>query len=103
MALSDLPRIADHLPGFNALIDRLTSNEPSGATEVEGLTGPAKALILSRLFARVQKPCLVVTYQAEQAQRLWDDLIRYGVPPYQVCVLPASQSLFLEGDVTDHR
>ena len=103
MALSDLPKIADHLPGFSSLIDLLISGEPCGAFEVEGLTGPAKALVLSRLFARIQKPCLVITYQAEQAQRLWDDLIRYGVLPHQVCVLPASQGLFLEGDVTDHR
>lgn len=103
MALSDLPRIADQLPWFGAVVDSLLSEGTPGATEIEGLTGSAKGFVLARLFSRVQKPMLVVTYQHEQAQRLWDDLIRFGVRPDQVCVLPASQNLFLEGDVTDHR
>ena len=59
--------------------------------------------MLARLFARLERPLLVITYQQEQAQRLWDDLVRFGVSQEQVCVLPSSQSQFLEGDVTDFR
>ena len=67
------------------------------------MRGPAKAFALARLFARVNRPLLVVTYQHEAAQRLWDDLVRFGIPEERVCVLPASQSFFLEGDITDFR
>jgi transcription-repair coupling factor (superfamily II helicase) len=103
MALTDLPRLADQLPGFNDLVRALSAANAQGAVEIEGLAGPAKGFTLARLFARLEKPLLVVTYQQEQAQRLWDDVVRFGVPEAQVCVLPSSQSLFLEGDITDFR
>ncbi|HZP80359.1 MAG TPA: transcription-repair coupling factor [Chthonomonadaceae bacterium] len=103
MALTDLPRLADQLPGFEALIKGLGTKGAQGAVEIEGLAGPAKGFALARLFARLERPLLVITYQQEQAQRLWDDLIRFGVPAERVCVLPSSQSLFLEGDITDFR
>ena len=101
MALTDLPALADRLPEFDAALAALHTGR--GAVEIEGLAGPAKGFALARLFARLKKTVLVVTYQQEQAQRLWDDLVRFGVKPEQACVLPASQSLFLEGDVTDYR
>ena len=102
MALSDLPRLADRLPDFDALVTSLQGKDKSAAA-IEGLAGPAKGFTLARLFARCERTLLVVTYQQEQAQRLWDDLVRFGVPSERVCVLPASQSLFLEGDITDYR
>ncbi len=101
MALPDLPALADRLPEFDAALAALQSGR--NAIEIEGLAGPAKGFALARLFARLNKTILVVTYQQEQAQRLWDDLVRFGLRQEQVCVLPASQSLFLEGDVTDYR
>lgn len=101
MALSDLSRIADQLPGFEALISNLTTH--TDATEIEGLTGPAKGFLLSRLFSRLSRTMLIITHQQEQAQRLWDDLLRFGVNSRQIAVLPSSQNLFLHGDITDHR
>ena len=105
MALIDLPRLVDPLPGFDALVKTLQTSHPSqsNAAAIDGLAGPAKGYALARLFARLERPLLVVTYQQEQAQRLWDDLVRFGVPPERACVLPSSQSQFLEGDVTDFR
>jgi transcription-repair coupling factor (superfamily II helicase) len=103
MVLTDLPRMADQLPGFDDLVKALATESAQGAVEIEGLAGPAKGFALARLFARLERPLLVLTYQQDQAQRLWDDLLRFGVPPECVCVLPSSQSLFLEGDVTDFR
>ncbi len=103
MALTDLPRLADQLPGFDELVKALATEGAQGAVEIEGLAGPAKGFALARLFARLERPLLVITYQQDQAQRLWDDLLRFGVPAERVSVLPASQSLFLEGDVTDYR
>src|SRR5258708_22026850 len=103
MALTDLPRLADQLPGFSDIVELLHAPGATGAVEIEGLAGPAKGFALARLFARLERPLLVLTYQQEQAQRLWDDLVRFGVPGERVCVLPSSQSLFLEGDITDFR
>ena len=103
MLLIDLPQLADRLPDFDAVISALQVSGGDSAIEIEGLAGQAKGFALSRLFARLDRPILIVTYQQEQAQRLWDDLIRFGVKPEKACVLPASQNLFLEGDITDYR
>jgi transcription-repair coupling factor (superfamily II helicase) len=103
MILTDLPRLADQLPGFNDLVRQLGGDATPACVEIEGLAGPAKGFVIARLFARLERSILIVTYQQEQAQRLWDDLIRFGAPQDRVCVLPSAQSLFLEGDVTDTR
>ena len=103
MALTDLPRLADQIPGFDALAKMLETQDSPHAATIDGLAGPAKGFALARLFTRLQRPLLVLTYQQEQAQRLWDDLVRFGVSADSVCVLPSSQSLFLEGDITDFR
>src|SRR5579862_7375655 len=103
MLLTDLPRLADQLPGFGELVRELGGDSRASAAAMEGLAGPAKGFVLARLYARVQRSMLIVTYQQEQAQRLWDDLIRFGVPQERTSVLPSAQSLFLEGDVTDYR
>src|SRR5579871_301635 len=103
MALTDLPRLADQLPGFGEMVQALSKEGANGAVEIEGLTGPAKGFALARLFARLARPLLLITYSQEQAQRLWDDLTRFGVPGDRVCMLPSSQGFFLEGDITDFR
>src|SRR5579859_382985 len=103
MILTDLPRVVDQLSSFNDLVRQLGIEGAPFAAEIEGLAGPAKGFALARLYARLERPLLIVTYQHEQAQRLWDDLIRFGVPADRACVLPSAQSLFLEGDVTDYR
>ena len=101
MSLHELPKLADQIPGFEKLIESLDS---TGATfEIEGLTGTARGYVLSRVFARLNRPVVIVTYQHEQAQRLANDLTRFGVSEQIVRVLPSAQSLFIEGDVTDYR
>ena len=102
MILNDLPQLADKLPDFDLLISGLQSKTPQAVT-LEGLTGAAKGFVLAQLYHKLMRPILILTYQPEQAQRLWDDLVRFGVPERRVAVLPSAQSLFLEGDVTDHR
>ncbi len=101
MALNDLPRLLDALPGFREMIETLKGE--TGAVEIEGMTASAKGFALARVFARLDRPLFVITHSQEQAQRLWDDVIRFGVSPHNVCTLPSSQSLFLDGDITDYR
>lgn len=103
MRLNDLPQWLDSLSQFEELVASLkTSREPLHA-RIDGLNGSAKGFVLSRLFERLQRPLFILTYQQEQAQRLWDDLVHFGVPESRISVLPTGSSLFLEGDITDFR
>jgi transcription-repair coupling factor (superfamily II helicase) len=102
MTLTHLPQLADRLPNLDTLVQALRAETPQ-AVEIEGITNPAKGFVLARLFARLERSLLVCTYQQEQALRLWDDLVHYGVPAERICVLPAGQGLVLEGDITDYR
>ena len=102
MALSDLLRIADRLPDFDSLIQSLKA-EPPAAEEIEGLTGPARAFVLARVWQKLDKPTLVITHQQEQAQRLADDLLRFGLKEERIFLLPPVQNIYLDGDVCDHR
>jgi transcription-repair coupling factor (superfamily II helicase) len=101
MQLLDLPQRVDRLTGFDALLSALDA--PQGHGQVEGLAGPAKGLLLTRLLQRRGGQTLVITYQNEQAQRLWDDLRHFGIPEEQLFILPASESRWLSNDVTDYR
>ena len=66
-------------------------------------SGAAKALVLARIFQRRPGQILVVTYQSEQAQRMWDDLLHFGIPDNRLYQIPASESRWLSNDVTDYR
>jgi transcription-repair coupling factor (superfamily II helicase) len=101
MQLLDLPQRVDRLPGFDALLSAL--NAPNGHGQIEGLAGAAKGLLLARLIQQRGGQALVITYQTEQAQRLWDDLRHFGIPEERLFILPASESRWLSNDVTDYR
>lgn len=103
MKLNELARLADDLPEIREVFHALTAQNVQGAVEMEGLLGPAKSLVLARLYTRLQRPLLVVTFQHEQAQRMADDLANLGVPADRICLLPSTNRLFLEGDITDFR
>lgn len=102
MTLYDLPQTTEKLPDWEGMLAALRDDAPQ-AVAVEGVTNAAKGMVLAQAYRRLMRPLLVLTYQPEQAMRLWDDLIRYGVPESRVSVLPSAQSLFLEGDITDFR
>jgi transcription-repair coupling factor (superfamily II helicase) len=99
--LHDLPQRVDRLAGFDALLSAFEFAPGHG--QIDGLAGAAKSLLLARLYRRRGAQMLVVTYQTEQAQRLWDDLRHFGIPDEQLFVLPASESRWLTRDVTDYR
>ncbi len=102
MTLHDLPQRVDRLPGFDSLLSAFNSRS-LGHAQVVGLAGAAKSLFLARLFTRREGQLLVVTHQAEQAQRIWDDLRHFGIPDRSLFLMPASESRWLSNDVTDFR
>ncbi len=102
MALTQLTRLVDNLPDFKTLTRALLHLPPKPVL-LEGLANPAKGFFLARLFTQLERPIFVLTHTQEAAQRLWEDLTRYGVSPDDLALLPSVQSVFLEGDLTDYR
>src|SRR5687767_14539299 len=100
MWLGELPRWVDRLNGFDALLAEI--NRENGKGQVEGLAGAAKSLLLARVFQKREKQLLLVTYQAEQAARILDDLRQFGIPRDQLFVLPSLEGRWLADSVTDH-
>lgn len=105
MPLRELAQRVDRLAGFDALLSAFDGPRAAGrvAGQIEGLAGAAKALVLARIFQKRPGQILVVTYQTEQGQRLWDDLQHFGIPEDRVFVIPATESRWLSNDVTDYR
>lgn len=103
MSLKDLLSLVPQLPHFEELVASLRQHKPPTIAQLEGLAGTAKSLFLAQLAFALQRPLLLVTYQQEQAQRLADDLVQFGLPAEKVAVLPTPQSRFTLDDVTDHR
>src|ERR1700722_7869297 len=96
MQLSEFPAFLDDLPAYAELRSGLDS---PGVVQVEGLPPAAKSLILARLFRDTGKRQAVVTYNQEQAEQLGEDLVRYGLAPEQILILPSSLQtrFFAEG------
>ena len=69
MILNDLPILVDRLPHLDNLVTTLKAAGATQNTLIEGVAGSAKGFVLSRLFQRLQKPLLILTYQQEQAQQ----------------------------------
>lgn len=101
MMLHLLTQRVDRLPDFDALL--ITLQAPHGRGHVVGLSGAARALFLARLHQRLGGQMLLVAYQNEQAQRLWDDLHAFGIPESRLFLLPASESHWLSHDAADYR
>ncbi len=99
--LHDLPQCIDRLAEFDAVLSAYNGNRAT--VQFEGLAGVARSLLLARVYQKRPSQILVVTYQTDQAQSLWDDLVRFGIPEDDVMVLPASESRWLSNDATDFR
>ncbi|CEK19727.1 transcription-repair coupling factor [Chthonomonas calidirosea] len=102
MSLKELLSLADQLTGLDTLVSALRDSPSPTIAQIEGLAGTAKGYLLAHLTTALQRPILLITYQQEQAQRLADDLLHFGLPSESVAVLPASPSLFTPDDVVDH-
>jgi transcription-repair coupling factor (superfamily II helicase) len=101
MQLHALARRVDRLEGFGDLLAALRARRTHA--QVDGLVGPTRALALARLFASAPRPTLLITYQNEQCQRLWDDLRAFGMPEESLRILPHSEGRWLSHEATDYR
>ena len=96
MDLRGLPGLAEDYPAYRELKKQVAQG---GVTQIEGLPVPAKGWLLAQLGRETNRPLVVVTYNAEQAQRLCADLARYGVAEDELASLVSSTEtlIFAEG------
>ncbi len=100
MTASELQHLLDGLPGIQAIIDRV--NTAPSSWQVDGLAGPAKSLLVAHLTCIAPRQVLFITYNFDQAQRIADDLLQFGLSAERVLQLPALENLLHSADVTDH-
>ena len=96
MDLRELPGLAEDYPAYQELKKAVARG---GVTQLEGLPVPAKGWLLAQLQRDTDKPLVVISYNAEQAQRLAADLARYGVEEDALTSLVSSTEtlIFAEG------
>ena len=96
MDLRELPGLAEDYPAYQELKKAVTAG---GVTQIEGLALPAKGWMLAQLQRETNRPLVVITYNAEPAQRLCADLARYGVAEDELTNLISSTEtlIFAEG------
>jgi len=74
---------------------------------VAGLEGAAKAFVLAGLFARLHRPALILTWNSQEAARLYDDLAAFlaeeGPHPREGLLLFPSLDTLLYEDIAPDR
>lgn len=96
MDLRELPVLADDFPAYHELKKQV---DHGGLFQMEGLPVAAKSFLLTQLQRETGRPIVVVTYNADQSERLCADLDRFGVPATDLAHLLASTDnlFFTEG------
>ena len=71
----------------------------SRGIQVEGLTVAAKSAFIAALRQDSARPLLIITYNYEQAERLYDDITTLGMGNGDLLLLPpADMMIYQEGD-----
>ena len=92
MDLHELPGLAEDFPLYQQLKEHAAAG---GILQLDGLPVAAKSFVLAQLSRETGRQVVVVTYNADQAQRICADLARYGVPEGQLANLFSSvETLF---------
>ena len=96
MELQALPALADDYPAYREMKAQIARG---GVVQMEGVPVTAKGWLLAQLARETGRPLVVVTYNADQAQRLGEDLRAYGVPEAGLAQLTSSTEtlIFTEG------
>ena len=67
--------------------------------QVEGLTVAAKSVLAAALHGALRRPLLLVTYNYEQAERLYEDIAALGISNGDLLLVPPADSMiYQEGD-----
>lgn len=68
----------------------------SHGVQVEGLALPAKSVFLTALQDKIRRPLLVVTYNFEQAERLYEDISSLGVGNDDLLLVPPADTMIYQ-------
>jgi transcription-repair coupling factor (superfamily II helicase) len=96
MDLRELPALAEDLPTYHELKKQA---DAGGVIQVEGLSATTKSFLLAQLHRETGRPVVIITYNAETAQRFSTDLQKFGVSAAHMLNLAASTDtlIFAEG------
>ncbi len=92
-------QLIQDLPKFREIRESL--RESGGAVQVEGLAAATKSAFTAALQRTMKRPTLVVTYNYEQAEHLYDDLSSLGMNGEALLVAPSDGMVYRDGD-TDY-
>jgi transcription-repair coupling factor (superfamily II helicase) len=98
MDLTVLSALALDIPQYRDVRDCFLKDK-ARVVQLEGVSAPAKGFLISQLLHDVDRPAVLMTYTAEQAERLAADLIAFGIPEADVVQLPSTSEtlLYTEG------
>ncbi len=92
-------QLIQDLPKFREIAEFLHGG--GCAIQVEGLAAATKSAFTAALQRAMHRPTLVVTYNYEQAEHLYDDLTSLGMNGQAILVAPSDGMIYQDGD-TDY-
>ncbi|MDI6827347.1 MAG: hypothetical protein QME62_02550, partial [Armatimonadota bacterium] len=97
----NLDVILEILQGIPSLRQACDALHRDGATvQVEGLTTAAKGAFIAAVRRLVRKPILLITFNYEQAESLYDDITAFGYENGDIILVPPAESMtYQESDV----
>ncbi|MFC1892657.1 transcription-repair coupling factor [Chloroflexota bacterium] len=95
--LRPLLNLAEELPGYRRLLDKL--RQPEVSSEISALDA-AKPYLIAAIYLRLGMPVLVVTAQPENSKRLYEQLLVW-CQPTRVSILPEPDALPYERIASD--
>lgn len=99
MKSEQILQLIQDLPKFREIREFLQGG--GGAIQVEGLAAATKSAFTAALRRTMGHPTLVVTYNYEQAEHLYDDLASLGMNGEALLVAPSDGMVYKDGD-TDY-
>lgn len=96
MGLERSLQLLSNLPQLREIQRRL---DAPGHLCVEGLTPVVKSMMVAALHQLLGCPILLITYNHEQAERLYEDMAAFGMSNGEVLLIPPADSMiYQEGD-----
>lgn len=92
-------KMIQDLPKVREITEAL--REGGSAIQVEGLAAATKSAFTAALQRTMKRPTLVVAYNYEQAEHLYDDLASLGMNGEAILVAPSDGMVYRDGD-TDY-
>jgi len=99
MALDTVLKTVAQVSQFGAVCDFLKKNR--GTIQVEGLTSALKGAFIANLYQLLSCHLLIVTYNFEQAEAIYDDLLAFGVESDELVIVPPTDGVIIPGGDTD--